>query len=523
MKTACRFRAIACVPLLLAMFMPPPAAAAEIELSLQTRDRKTGRVIAASDRIDPARIGVVIVDMWNTNGCMPTPQRTPALLPRMHRVLEGARRLGAQIIWAPTDVASQYAGTPQRERAMALPRQPLPKVVNYSCPFSVPTQRPAKCMCGPGIVCHLHYGWDRMDPQLAIAPGDWIAGDPEELYSIYKQRGLTRLIYMGIATNICVMNKPEGIRTMASAGLKVMLARDLTDAETYYDPGQGFTPDLGTEKDIADVERSGIPTINIAEEMKKAGVWNDAWVVEMVRVTPWGTKDWPYLFSGDVKVTLSSPQQPGVAIHYTLDGAEPGPSSPSYSKPLDVGKTTLLRTAAFRNGRRVTSVSEGYFVRLGSTPPKPDVYLDRLQPVTPARPDWQWQPKSNLSFNGGPLSIRDAAYAKGVGMRAPGNLLYEIQPGYDRFVALAGVDDEPFRERPNARYLATYPSVRFHVYIDGNLAAESPVMRLSQEPWRFDVKIPERSRLINLVVTDAGSVSALDLANWVDAGFVLKR
>jgi hypothetical protein len=48
-------------------------------------------------------------------------------------------------------------------------------------------------------------------------------------------------------------------------------------------------------------------------------------------------------------------------------------------------------------------------------------------------------------------------------------------------------------------------------------------MRLSQEPWRFDVKIPEHSRLLDLVATDAGSLNPLDLANWVDAGFLLKR
>jgi hypothetical protein len=131
--------------------------------------------------------------------------------------------------------------------------------------------------------------------------------------------------------------------------------------------------------------------------------------------------------------------------------------------------------------------------------------------------------EDQYSVHRSPLSIRDSTYAKGIGMRAPANLLYEIQPGYESFVARAGIDDDPFRERPNARFLATYPRVRFHVYIDGNLAAESPIMRLSQERWRFDVKIPAQSRLINLVVTDSASRSPLDLANWVDAGFVLKR
>jgi hypothetical protein len=171
----------------------------------------------------------------------------------------------------------------------------------------------------------------------------------------------------------------------------------------------------------------------------------------------------------------------------------------------------------------VTSISAGDFVRLGPLPPQPDAYLEQLKPVTPARPAWRWEVKTNQAFHGGPLSIRDSTYSKGIGMRAPANLLYEIPPGYDRFVARAGVDDEPFRQRPNARFLATYPSVQFQVYIDGQLASESPVMRLSQEPWRFEVRIPERSRLINLVVTDAGSVSPLDLANWVDAGFLRKR
>ena len=155
------------------------AADSGINLTIQTRSRETGRAIVTSERIDPTKTGVVIIDMWNTNDCMTNAQRCAALAPRMNKALEGARRLGMQIIWAPTDVASQYAGTPQRERAIALPRFPLPHVRDYSCPFSVPTQRPGKCMCGPGIVCHLHYGWDRMDPNLMIAAGDWIVGDPE--------------------------------------------------------------------------------------------------------------------------------------------------------------------------------------------------------------------------------------------------------------------------------------------------------------------------------------------------------
>jgi len=175
-----RRTALACVLLLLMTYRPMVGApGSAIELTLQSRDRETGRILAKNESIDPRKIGIVVIDMWNTNDCMTNAQRAAALVPRMNKALEAARRLGMQIIWAPTDVASQYVGTPQRERAIALPSSPLPHIGNFSCPFSVPTVRPDKCMCGPGIVCHIHYGWDGMDPGLVIGTGDWIAGDPE--------------------------------------------------------------------------------------------------------------------------------------------------------------------------------------------------------------------------------------------------------------------------------------------------------------------------------------------------------
>jgi hypothetical protein len=66
-------------------------------------------------------------------------------------------------------------------------------------------------------------------------------------------------------------------------------------------------------------------------------------------------------------------------------------------------------------------------------------------------------------------------------------------------------------------------SVVFRVLLDGKIAAESPVMRISQEPWRFDILIPPGSRFIRLVCMNAGSRNVLDLGNCVEAGFVRKR
>jgi len=110
---------VACVPLIC---LPIGGiASSTIEFAFQTREHETDRILVTKESIDPTKSGIVIIDMWNTNDCMTNAQRAAALEPRMNKAVEAARRLGMQIIWAPTDVASQYVGTPQHERAIALP------------------------------------------------------------------------------------------------------------------------------------------------------------------------------------------------------------------------------------------------------------------------------------------------------------------------------------------------------------------------------------------------------------------
>lgn len=123
------------------------------------------------------------------------------------------------------------------------------------------------------------------------------------------------------------------------------------------------------------------------------------------------------------------------------------------------------------------------------------------------------------SNRGESLRLRGVTYRKGLGVHAPNQLVYELKPEYERFVARAGVD-EHILDVNNGSNLAKYPSVVFLVIIDGRTVATSPVMRISEEPWRFNVPIPRGSRRLSLVATDAGDGNREDLANWVDAGFL---
>lgn len=501
---------------------PPP----HIQLTAQTRDPKTDKLQTAPLKLDPKKVAVIIVDPWNYHWCMTWSEQAGGTVPRLNHALAGARKLGMHVFWAPTDVASMYAGVPQRERALATPSVKLPKLRAFRCPFTLAS---GPCHCGPGHACLPNYGHDAMPPDIDLADSDLIVSGAQELYSICRDLGITHLIYLGGAVNICLTGKPEGLQAMFEAGLEGIVGRDLVEAWTHYDPRKAYTSDVGNAASIIDLERAGIPTIHFADELRRLGLWDDAALTEPIRITPAGKPNRPYFFDDLVTVSLTAPWLKDAAIHYTLDGAAPTPQSPRYEKPLILRDTTSLRAAAFRAAKKVSLESTGHWVRLPSPPPAPDVFLDQLKPipdeyaqVNPATFACLWHPKTNLSYEGLPLRIRGRKYDKGLGMRAPAYIRYPLQPEWTRFVAHAGIADNML-DAELGRNLARFPSVIFKVYIDGKLAAQSPVMRISQVPWRFNVPLPGGARQLTLSATDAGDRSPYDLANWVNAGFVAKK
>jgi len=67
-----------------------------------------------------------------------------------------------------------------------------------------------------------------------------------------------------------------------------------------------------------------------------------------------GLKGW-IAYSGALTVKLAAPVPTGGKIHYTLDGTEPTPQSPVYTKPLKMEQTFRLNAALFHDGRMLGS------------------------------------------------------------------------------------------------------------------------------------------------------------------------
>ncbi|MBM3264438.1 MAG: NPCBM/NEW2 domain-containing protein [candidate division Zixibacteria bacterium] len=497
---------------------------------LKKRDRDTGSISVTRTTLDARSTGIVVVDLWNFHWCKTSSERVAALVPRMNKCLEIARSIGMTVFLCPTDVADNYVGTPQYETPLVATRYPAPDLPDPVYPTPADG---GGCTCGASMEnrCQGNFGWDGMNPNLVIADRDWIVDDRQLLYSLCREKGLTHLIYMGVHTQACLLGKSIGMLGMLKAGIPCILARDLTDAHGKYDPFNGITPDDFTGDIVAHFEQYLCTSVNLVDTWRAAGLWDDSWVVDPVRVTPWGVPDRPHLFEKPIVVTLTAPWQPDAVIRYTLDGSAPTPLSARYQEPMAVADTTHLRVAAFDGDRPVCLPSEGYFARLGNHPPEPDVHLSDLPfkafgPGHTHNGKVRWTPHINppqldQTNRRQKLRMRNRMYDRGIGTHAPNALTYALKPSYSRFVALAGVD-EYIVDQERGSNLARYPSVRFRVFIDGQLMAESPVMRILEEPWRFDVAIPTGSREIRLVAMEGGNGNREDLANWVNAGFVTK-
>ncbi|MEQ1904199.1 MAG: NPCBM/NEW2 domain-containing protein [Pirellulaceae bacterium] len=501
----------------------------QIELELQTRDPATGEIKTTRERVDSSKVGVVAVDVWNYHWCKTATMRVDAYVPRINKALEGARSLGMTVMLCPSDVVDNYVGLPQRESVLALSLLSVPKVMEVTCP---PVPDPGGCACGREK-CAGNFGWDGMHPDLKIGESDWMPDTQAEVYTICQQQRLTHLIYVGFHTQVCLLGKSMGLRAMKSAGLQCVLARDMTDAHPGYDPARNFTPDLNTEQVVEHFEKHLAATIHFQNELQKLDLWDSQWVVDPVRITPWGTDHRPHLFEEPITVTLTTPFQAGAEIRVTTDGTEPTISSTKYVKPLVITDSTRLRVSAFQNGKAVCRESIGNFARMGPLPKLPDIFLGDLQPIRSVGFGHTYgnqvrlsgdtlPPQKDKSNRGGEIKINRQVYERGLGVHAPCELVYEVQPQYRRFVGLAGVD-EYVVSRSSGSNLAKYPSVVFKVFIDGKEAATSPVMRILSPAWRFDVEIPKDSKKISLVAMDAGDGSREDYADWANAGFIIQQ
>lgn len=215
-------------------------------------------------RLAVTRTAILICDMWDQHWCAGASRRVAALAIRMAPVVDAARAHGIQIIHAPSDTMDFYKDWPQRQRMLRVAKVAPPSPLGLSDPPLPIDDRGGGCDTGGAQ----YKAWTRETAALSVRDQDVVSDDGAEIYSFLRARGIRNLLVMGVHVNMCVLNRPFGIKNMANWGMHCVLLRDLTDS--MYDPGDRpyVSHDRGTELVVEHIEKYWCPSAASADFMK---------------------------------------------------------------------------------------------------------------------------------------------------------------------------------------------------------------------------------------------------------------
>jgi nicotinamidase-related amidase len=209
---------------------------------------------------------LIICDVWDEHWSRGANERLAAMLPRLAATIEAARARGVHIVHSPSDTMKFYAGTPARRRVQDAPPAEPPAIAKQEHP-PLPVQSEGECSDTGGEERRV---WTRQHPQVIIdQERDAISDNGREVYRYFQANGIRNVIYLGVHTNKCILNRTFAIKNMVGWGFNVSLVRDLTDA--MYDPADPpyVSHEEGTRLVIEYIEKFWCPTIS--SEMLSGG------------------------------------------------------------------------------------------------------------------------------------------------------------------------------------------------------------------------------------------------------------
>ena len=218
----------------------------------------------------PGETALLLCDVWDHHWSRGAEERLEAMVPTMNRVVEAARGAGVTIIHAPSGTMPFYAGTPARQRLLDAPAVEPPAPIEHDDP-PLPiddSDRGSDTDDEPSQP----RPWTRQHPGIDIDQGrDGVSDDGREVYGFLRQRGVERVIVMGVHTNMCVLNRPFAIKQLVRWGFEVALVRDLTD--TMYNPTMPpyVSHDEGTRLVVEYIESFWCPSIESADLLRLGG------------------------------------------------------------------------------------------------------------------------------------------------------------------------------------------------------------------------------------------------------------
>lgn len=225
--------------------------------------------VAAS--LEPERTALLLCDVWDDHTCQGAVDRLEAMIPRINQVVNAVRDRGVFVIHAPSDTMDFYAESRARKRMLDFPTVSIPERAERDDPPMPIDSAEGGCDSGRTPAGEEYdrtrkLPWTRQHAGVDIDEDrDGVACVLEETYPALRALDIETMLILGVHTNMCILNRSFGIKSMVRLGQKVALVRDLTD--TMYDPAKApyVSHDEGTRLVVEYIEKFWCPTVHSNE------------------------------------------------------------------------------------------------------------------------------------------------------------------------------------------------------------------------------------------------------------------
>lgn len=183
----------------------------------------------------------ILVDLWASHHIDSWVEREKritceAVLP----ALAAARAAGLTIVHAPCpEIAAQYPMHMARHRTVGQVTEPEPSYPPRDfrrregayAVYRSPREQP------PGVGPRWEVAarnWV-MNPDVPVLDDDEVIATGQQMHEVFERRGILHLLYVGFATNWCILSRDYGIRAMRNRGYNTILLRDATTGVEFPD------------------------------------------------------------------------------------------------------------------------------------------------------------------------------------------------------------------------------------------------------------------------------------------------
>lgn len=173
---------------------------------------------------------LILCDLWNRHWCESADAGTDRIARAAAPFVRRFRAEGGQVIHAPSETMGFYIDHPARQYVLGL------------TPASPPQQRPvgAPALDGPArgycpdvpqcVDPAPVWPWKSQHAAIEVQSDDAVLDSGSELWAVVADRGVDRVFIAGVHTNLCVLDRPFGIKALVERGLDCLVIADLTEA-----------------------------------------------------------------------------------------------------------------------------------------------------------------------------------------------------------------------------------------------------------------------------------------------------